>query len=149
MSEVKEYNGIRFEKNKILNLQDNIPFKVIERDKIKSLIFKFGFLSKLPLIHFLLGISFVIFGLFAVRFTFIWLTEGGLAYDFQLIFILALPFGLWVIYDGLKKGYYLEIIYDSKKEKMFFNKKISTEELYPIINEVEQLFNYRIILNKK
>lgn len=147
MADYYDYNGIRFYNDKIQNLQDNIPFKTIERDSIETLKIQFGKLSKIPMLQLLLGAAMASLGLLAIKFAISFFINGGTAYDVQFLFVLLLPFGSWLINDSQKKGFYLEVSKKSKSEKFTFEGDIDMEQLNSFIQNVTTEYKYVISNN--
>jgi hypothetical protein len=144
MSEVIEVGGIRFEETKISNVQDNRVFASIDRSDITSLDFRWGILSQRPFLQISFGALLSLFGLSVVRFIFTWLTQGGIAFDYQIMLILVLPMGIWLIMDALKRGYFLSIQLRSGKDKMTFEKQQDQDSLEQLSRQLRSKLNYEI-----
>ena len=145
MSEIIEVSGIRFEEAKISNVQDNRVFASINRSDIGRLDFRWGILSQRPVIQVGIGALLSLIGLSVVRVIYMWFTYGGTAFDFQIMLVLLLPMGAWVIVDALKVGYYLSIERRSgSKDKMTFHKTQDQNSLEELSRQLRSKLNYEI-----
>lgn len=139
-----EHKGIEFFKDKIQNLQDNYPFKTIERDSINSIKFKYGFLSKKPMFQLVFGIALIFLGLIALKHIIGCFIYGGEAHSIQFLFILFIPFGSWIVYDSQKKGHYIEVYAGLKHIKLTFEEQIDIKEIGEFINDVNTQLGYGV-----
>jgi hypothetical protein len=145
MSEILEVSGIRFEETKISNVQDNRVFASINRSDISGLDFRWGILSQRPVVQVIFGALLSLFGLSVVRFIYMWLTYGGTAFDYQIMLVLLLPMGAWVIVDALKVGYFLSIERRSgSKDKMTFHKTQDQNSVEELSRQLRSKLNYEV-----
>jgi hypothetical protein len=145
MSEIIEVSGIRFEETKISNVQDNRAFASINRSDISRLDFRWGILSQRPVLQVIFGAILSLFGLSVVRFIYMWLTYGGTAFDYQIMLVLLLPMGAWVIVDALKVGYFLSIERRSgSKDKMTFHKTQDQNSVEELSRQLRSKLKYEI-----
>ncbi len=140
-----EVSGIRFEETKIANVQDKRVFASITRSDISKMDFRWGILSQRPVLQIIFGVILSLFGLSVVRFIYMWLTHGGIAFDYQIMLVLLLPIGAWVIADALKVGYFLSIeLRSGRKDKMTFDKKVDQNSIAELSTQLKSKLNYEI-----
>jgi hypothetical protein len=151
MNPIIEVSGIRFEETRISNVQDKRVFASINRSDISKLDFRWGILSQRPVLQVILGVVLSLFGLSVVRFIYMWFTYGGTAFDYQIMLVLLLPGGVWIIVDALKVGYYLSIEQRSgSKNKMTFQEKQNQISLEELSRQLRSKLNYEVrILSKE
>jgi hypothetical protein len=145
MSEIIEQYGLKFESDRISTIRKGLPSLTINREEIKNISFKKGLLSRYPLLQLIMGSCITLFGIFMiVLFCSWWFTKGGYPHPRQILLFFTLPIGVWIIFDTLKKGYYLEVQYNSKVRKLEFDKTQSEENLLKLIDAVKNKLNYNI-----
>ncbi len=145
MNPIIEVGGIRFEETKISNVQDKRVFASINRSDISKLDFRWGILSQRPVLQVIFGVVLSLFGLSVVRFIYMWLTYGGKAFDYQILLVLLLPIGGWVIVDALKVGYFLSIeLRSGSKDKMTFQEKQNLNSLEELSRQLQSKLNYEV-----
>ncbi len=150
MGEVIEVSGIRFEETKISNVQDKRVFASINRSDITKLEFRRGILSQRPVMQVVLGAIISLAGLLVVRFIYMWLTYGGTAFDYQIMLVLLLPIGAWVIMDALKVGYFLSIdLRSGSRDKMTFQEKQNQNSLEELSRQLRSKLHYEVRISLK
>lgn len=138
-----EFDGIRFEKEKISNIQDGRAFLQTKRPDIALVYIKHGFLAHRPILQSIFGVTLILPGIYALYYSILSLINGAFS-RYQICFAFLFFLGLWIVYDALKRGYYLEIQLKTGYTKMTFHKKKSKSELNQLIKEVKNKIGYEI-----
>ena len=142
-----EKGGIRFSETELAEVDQGRPVLRVRRERIQHIQLRWGSRAARPLVQVLLGTVFlatgcVIQGLMLWE----WLRNGGVIHVEVVVglAILALMGG-WLLFDALKKGYFLEVSTDSRKEKLRFDRRLSLQKIESLLAEARQRFGYTVV----
>ena len=111
------FGAVRFTDDRIEEFQDHRPIATVMLSEIRSVRIRHGFLAKHPLIQIIFGIAFAAVG-FAMMILCLTMIQRGTVSHVFFFSPLSALLGLWIIYDAIKRGHYLEIWTDSGVRKL-------------------------------
>ncbi len=110
-------------------------------DDVQDMSLRFGFQSKHPLIQALVGAALTLAGGYLLLLQLLWLLPKVVGFKAT---VLLLPLGLWMLWDALRRRYYLEIGVPNRAKRLHFKKIADPSELSAFLSEVERRFHCRI-----
>jgi hypothetical protein len=145
-----EYKGVKIEAERICNIQDGRIFRSINKNIINKTELKYGILSHHTLWQIILSLIVFLPGFYGLKSFILMILEGGGFSRTLLLLAFFFPFGLWILHDALKKGYYIQVIKnDFNKDRIIFEKVKNTEELAKFIDDANRALHYQIMISDK
>jgi hypothetical protein len=121
---------------KIVEMQDSRPVMLVMRADIRSTGLRYGFLARHPIIQIIFaGILIIVTGAIVIAGINL-LRESHVV---EAWFFLAVPFmllGIWLLYDAVKRGHYLEIWTDKGRHRLIVGNRVKTGELGVLATEL-------------
>jgi hypothetical protein len=138
------YAGICFAADHIAEIPEQQPTVVIPRANIKTLKLHYGFKAKHPILLAILGLVFIVIGLWQIVVVIQWLMYGGIIHEVSFILALMTCLGVWLIYDATQRGYLLIVETTHDQKRLEFNRSVRASDLKVFLNDAESLLNYSI-----
>ncbi|HNX58451.1 MAG TPA: hypothetical protein PKK43_05090 [Spirochaetota bacterium] len=139
-----EVHSVRFERGCISNIQDGKAFRRIDTARVTEVRLRYGYSSGHPVLQLILGAALTITGLLSVRLVMTWIKSGGIIFDYQILFMLLLAFGIWMIRDALVKTHLLDIKGSGKLARIVFSVKLTDDEIRTLVDTVHAEFGISI-----
>ena len=120
----KKVSGIRIGADKVQLVEKRHITLSLDREGIESIELRKGFTAKRPGVQVLFGLGLLAVCFFPLRGIFVWWFLGG-SISLRatlLMLVLLVPLGTWLIVDGLRKGYFLQVIRAGKRHKLPFGR---------------------------
>lgn len=137
-------SGVRFTKKSVAQLDGTRVSVSIARDSIRQMSLRYGFQSERPLLQVLFGSILCLVGLWPVIHITNWLIFGGVFLALETLLIFFLIFGIWGIYTGVRRGYYLLVEMDRDTRKLAFSSPVAREDIEAFLAEARTAFGYDI-----
>ena len=133
-----DYHGVRFTRTELALLDENTPVVTIPLADVTALSLQYGLTAQRPFLGIVLAIPCVALGSLAVRRFVVWLGQGGVIWDVELLMSFFLVVGFVFLRSALKRGYYLLAQTQSSSRKLSFEGPLD-ERLPTIMTEAEKL----------
>lgn len=138
-SDVIYYSGILLTSEKIAMIQGKSEVASVLKKDIRAISLEEGQQSERPILQVIFGIAV----LFIPLLTILYILGGLIAGEpLRIPFLLALafaPLGVWMIREGIRRGFYLLIELDNDKRKLAFEKNCEKPELKEFIKSANRL----------
>ena len=138
------YAGIYFATDHIAEINGQQPTLVVPRANIKTIKLHYGFKAKHPILLAILGLVFIVIGLWQIVVVIQWLMYGGIIHEVSFILALMTCLGVWLIYDATQRGYLLIVETTHDQKRLEFNRSVRASDLKVFLNDAESLLNYSI-----
>ncbi len=142
-----ELNGVLINEHEIANVQDGKKYRIVKKEDINRIVLTYGFVAASPVIQTVFGAGIALAGLYFLKNIIRWITCGGTIHAAQLWMAITVLVGVWVIYDGLKKGCYLAVATKNKTEKITFAKVKDTKAVSEFVEKAKAAYGYEIQSN--
>jgi len=136
--------NIRFSAQAVVEVSRGRAFNTILRADIQSLACRHGRLSVQPFLPVAFGLLLCLVGGFFAYVFVLWRIRGGTLSDVVIYLIWLLPLGVWLIFDALQRGYYLEVVANRARLRLALGKRLTPEFLAARLSEVNRVFGYGI-----
>jgi hypothetical protein len=119
----------------------------IPKEQVQNIEIKFGSRAERPLVQMIFGLLLAGLGFVGISL----IITGGLAgLRWGIGFIVFGGFGVFCLYEALKKGYYLQVISSHDKRKLVLKDLVEKAEFSKFIKDATQLgYSFRNCLNDK
>jgi hypothetical protein len=140
-----EYLGIRFGPLSIAELQDGRPVVSLQTKEIVDIVLRRGIQAERPVFQSILGVVFLIGGLYAIISAAVWLVKGGTlvlsprGIVFHLALVLAIPIGLWLVVGVLRPSLFLEVQLRNDRWRFRFSNRPDPSTLNRFLAEAERI----------
>ena len=142
----KKLSGIRITADRILLVEKKQVTMSFSRDKINSLELRNGFTAKRPLVQILFAAVLLASCFFPLRGIFVWLFMGGfVSLKVTILMLVGLgPLGTWLLVDGLRRGYFLQVEQEGKIHKLPFARKTRRSSVEEFLSIISKRFGYEV-----
>ena len=137
-----EYGGIRISAEAIAELDGQRPMVIVKRTDFVRVRLDRGWHSNHPFIQVVFGGILMAIGLIPIPIIYQWLLHGGTLHMVLVWLLFLLLFGGWVVFDGLKRGFFLAVEGTNFRKKLCFDRGVSLAEIEEYLQAAEQLFGY-------
>jgi hypothetical protein len=117
---------------------------LVGREAIRGLRAVRGFLAPRPLLLALFGVALLAVGLSPVPRLLGWLTSGGTTTDVELLLLILIPLGGWVVYQAAQRGYLLEVDTAAGRRRFEFDATVDAASLEAFLREAEQALGFMV-----
>ena len=119
----------------------------VPKERVQGIEVRFGSPAERPLIQGILGSVLTAFGLAGVFF----LAEGGIAmYRWEAGSLFFTVIGLWLLWETMRRRYYLRVISSNDERKLVFSGKVQKSELSTFLQSATALgYNFKRCINDK
>lgn len=138
------YCGILFTPDAIRELDGRRTVTTVQRSAVITISLRYGFQARSPAVQTGCGLLLFAIGLFPVAGIIQWLQQGGTMLIEAIMLTLLILFGGWIIYDSLRRGYYLQIQEDNASRKLMFTRRAKLPEIRSFLHQVHHAFAYDI-----
>lgn len=139
-----EVHSVRFERGSISNIQDGKAFRRVDTARVTEVRLRYGYSSGHPVLQLIFGAVLTITGLLSVRLVITWIRSGGIIFDYQILFMLLLALGIWMIRDALVKTHLLDVKGPENRTRIVFSAKLTDDEIRTLIDTVRAEFGISI-----
>jgi hypothetical protein len=142
----KRLSGIRFAADRVQLIEKKQITLSLGRDKIESIELRRGFAAQRPIVQAVFGLILLAACFFPLRAIFMWWFLGG---SISLIVVLLMlvflvPLGTWQVADGLRMGYFLQVIHGGKRRKVPFARRTKRSDIDDFLATVSEQLGYQI-----
>lgn len=138
-----ELNGVRVADDGVSQIHGVHKLLFVPRHEIGSMSIRHGLLSEHPMIQTFLGVALLFIGVYPVPHLVRWLLTGGKASDLEIIVLMLIPIGIWLVRDAWKRGTYLFVLGDRGTHKLHFRGVPERKWLQEFCRQA-LLFNYSV-----
>jgi hypothetical protein len=143
-AECIEYSGIRISEALIAELDGPRLLVTVKRSNIERVTLRRGWQSRRPFLVLLFGAGLFVIGLFPIRVILRWLLHGGEIHGALLVIAaFLLVFGVWVVYDSLRRGFFLRIEGPQGRQKLCFGRRAVRRDIHEFLCQAEERFGYQ------
>jgi hypothetical protein len=136
--------GISFSESAVTEVESGKVMVSIARTDVRRISLRHASRAQRPLVQIVMGAVLVGVGLIPLRHLIDWMSRGGVIFEFELL-LFGLPVvGVWLIFESLSRGYFLDVEQSSGSKKMLFHGKISPEQIEEFLKAAEDRMGYRI-----
>lgn len=133
------YNGILIAPEKIAMFQGKSEVASVQKKDIQTITLEEGYQSERPILQIAFGGIILLLPLFSILYLLGGLLSGTtVRISFLLAFAFA-PLGVWMIREGMRRGYYLLITQDNDARKLGFDKICDQAALKAFLKDASQL----------
>lgn len=145
-SEPLEFGGIRFSNDLIAEVDRGQTLLRIRRDDVQRIALRRGFQAARPLFQTTLGFGLLLAGVYILVKVILELMTSGGEIGGKLLIALATVslLGGWLFWEGLKRGYYLEVTTAKRAEKLRFARRLSEEQIEAFLASVRSQLGWPI-----
>lgn len=140
-----EYAHIRICNEFIEELDGGRRLIAVQRSGIERVELRWGWRSQRPFIQMLFGTVLSVLGMFPSVIVLRWLLGGGTLH--WIVLALAgflLLFGGWVMYDSLRRGYFLAVEGQKGRKKLCFARAADRQQIEAFLREAQRRFGYEV-----
>jgi hypothetical protein len=124
-----EYAGVQLAPDSVSLIRNRRPIVRILKTNIRKLALRQGFQSERPALQIGMGAALALVWLVSFIYFLGWLTQGGGIYDLTLLLLVLIVPAVWMIFDGLRRGPYLEVTLDDDRRKLPFSRRATPDGL--------------------
>ena len=139
-----ECAGVQFGPDAVTEVDDDQVMVRVGRGDVRGIALRRGFHSAHPVVQVLVGAALAVVGLVPTWHLAQWMVEGGTFFGVEAFLIAFVFLGPWLIFDGLKRGPYLEVRTGDGVKKLAFDRKADPGVIESALAAAEQRFGYRI-----
>jgi hypothetical protein len=140
-----EYCGVRLTGDRIMEIEHGSVVHMAATKGIDGILVRQGFQAQRPLVQFILGAALFGLGCLAIYRLIGAFVRGGWIFAKAEAFLAAFVFlGGWLLWGGVQKGYYLEVMKGRSREKFAFRGEVDSGALERFISDVNSRFGYSI-----
>jgi hypothetical protein len=140
--EAIEYGGIRISAEAIAELDGTRALMVVKRADLLRVRLDYGWHSNHPFLQIGFGGILVAIGLAPIPVIIHWLLFGGRLSTAWVWMLTMVLFGGWVVFDGLKRGFFLTLEGNNFRKKLCFDRRVGLAEIEKYLQEAETRFGY-------
>lgn len=134
----EEYCGVRFSSLGVTSVKNHRPLRFVPKVYVKKIVVNKGYISENPLLLSMLGV--LLIGLSVEPFVRVFLHILGAGQPVSsALGMFFLPAGLWVLFESLRRGEFLEVIQDGGRQKFPFYEPPEPEALQTFFRTAEEL----------
>ncbi|HSY58656.1 MAG TPA: hypothetical protein VK795_03800 [Terriglobales bacterium] len=139
-----EYCGVRMTGDRIMEVEHGSVVNTAMRDGIGRILLRHGFQAQRPLVQVAVGGVVFAFGAFFVLKLIEIVAHGGPVIKYEGMFAGCVFLGGWLIWNGVQKGYYLEVTRGTSRAKFAFRGEAEAEGLEQFISRAANQFGYSV-----
>lgn len=137
-----EFGGIRISAEAIAELDGTRPAVVVKRTDLVRAQLDRGWHSNHPFLQIVFGGILVAVGLAPIPVIINWLQFGGTLSTTWVCTLAMLLVGGWVVFDGLKRGFFLALEGTNFRKKLCFDRRAGLAEIQKYLQEAQTRFGY-------
>ena len=141
---VLDCNNVRFTVDYVCSIVDGRRQIVLNRSDVQQIVLRYGYQAPRPVIQLLLG--FVLLGFIFLPLYHVWrvFNYGGRFFGWEAFWGGFSAIGAWLIYDALKKGWYLDVRTADGHRKLAFTQGADPSQLLAFLERAKNDLCYPI-----
>jgi hypothetical protein len=138
-----EYAGVRISEGEICELNGRRRGVAVRREDIDRASVRRGWQAERPFLALAFGGVLLAVGLVPVPSIIDWLLHGGTLSVLWAAVTSMVAVGGWVVYESLRRGYFLAVEGRRGRRKLCFGRRAEAERIRSFLYRAEDLFAYR------
>jgi hypothetical protein len=133
------YSGILIAPEKIAMFQGKSEVASVQKKDIQTITLEEGYQSERPILQIAFGIVILLLPLYSILYLLGGLLSGATIRVPILLALAFAPLGIWMIREGIRRGYYLHITLENDTRKLGFDKNCDQTALKAFLKDASQL----------